>query len=111
MYIKWTKILFRLLGFRLLAKELIKLLLSLGSHSFKGEIKKRLVPSTIKMVILMLLLGIGHGALLFGLGALALYLNVLLGSSYQGFLLVSGGCIALLLLLWLLSRVRWPGNW
>jgi uncharacterized RDD family membrane protein YckC len=105
MRIKWTKILFRLLGFELLARELIKLFAK-GLHSFKEDIRKRLVAWAIKAAILLLLLGIAQVALLFGLSALALYLNTLLGSSYQGFLLVSGGCMASLLLLWLLSRVR-----
>lgn len=110
MRIKWIKILFRLLGFELLAKELIKLF-ALGLHSFKEELRKILVTWAIKLAILLLLLGLAYGALFFGLGALALYLNALLGSSYHGLLLVSGGCVTVLLLCWLLSRVRWPGRW
>jgi hypothetical protein len=109
MRLKWTKIFFRLLGFELLAKEFVKLL-ALSLHSFKAEIRKRLTAWAIKVVILLLLLALAQGTLLFGLGALALYLNALLGSSSQGFLAVSGGCAVLLLLLWLLSRVRWPRN-
>ncbi len=109
MRVKWTKVFLRLLGFELLAKELYKLL-AISLHNFKAEIRRRLIAWAIKVVILLLLLALAQGTLLFGLGALALYLNALLGSSCQGFLIVSGGCTVLLLLLWLLSRVRWPRN-
>jgi hypothetical protein len=109
MRIKWTKVFFRLIGFELLAREFVKLL-ALGLYSFKAEIKKRLIAWAIKVVILLVLLALAQGTLLFGLGALALYFNVLLGSNFQGFLVVSGGCAVLLLLFWLLSRVRWPRN-
>ena len=103
------KVLFRLLGFELLAKALIRLLVS-GLQSFRAELRKKLVAWAIKGAILLCLVGLLHCAVLFGLGALALYLNTLLDSNYQGFLLVSGGCVALLLLLLLLSRVRWPSQ-
>jgi hypothetical protein len=107
MRIKWKKIFFRLLGFELLAVELIELL-ARGLRGFKAEMRRRLITWAIKVAIVLLLLGLAHCALLFGLGAMALYLNDLLGSSYQGFLIVSGGCVALLLLLWLLRHVvRW----
>lgn len=102
MRIKWTKVFFRLLGFELLAKEIIKQLVR-DLCGFKAGMRKRLTAWTIKVVILLVL---AHGTLLFGLGALALYLNALLDSSYQGLLVVSGGCAVLLL--WLLSRIRWP---
>ena len=97
--------LFRLLGFELLAPELIKLF-ARGLYGFKAEMRKILIAWAVKIAILLLLLGLCQCVLLFGLGALALYLNALLGSSYQGFCIVSGGCIALLLLCWLLNRVR-----
>jgi hypothetical protein len=48
MRIKWTRILFRLFGLELLAKELIKLLAN-GLHSLKKDIKKRLVAWAIKV--------------------------------------------------------------
>ena len=106
------KILFQLLGFELLAKELTRLLVR-GVNSFRAAIRKKLLAWAIKGAILLFLVGLVHCALLFGLGALALYLNTLLGSDFQGFLWVSVGCVALLLLvllLLLLSRVRWPGQ-
>ena len=103
------RILFRLLGFELLTQKLIQLLTS-GLHSFRVGLKKQLLAWCIKAAFLFLLAGLIHCALLFGLGALALYLNAVLGSSHQGFLLVAGGCVALLLLLLLLSRLRWPGK-
>ena len=102
------KILFRLLGFELLAQELTRLLVR-GLHSFRAAIRKKLLAWAIQGAILLFLAGLLHFALLFGLGALALYLNTVLESNYQGFLFVSVGCVALLLLLLLLRRVRWPG--
>jgi hypothetical protein len=105
MRIKWKKILSQLLWFELLAVEPLKLLAK-GLYSFKTGTRKRLVAWGIKIAIVLLLLALAHCALLFGLGALALYLNTLLDSSYQGFLMVSGGCIVLLLLCWILRRVR-----
>jgi len=105
MRIQWKKILLQLLWFELLAVEPIKLLAK-GLYGFKAEMKKRLVAWAIKVAIALLLLALAHCALLFSLGALALYLNTLLGSSYQGFLMVSGGCVALLLLLWMAIRMR-----
>lgn len=105
MRIKWKKILFQLLWFELFAVEPIKLLAK-GLHSLKADMRRRLVAWAIKIAIVLLLLALAHCALLFGLGALALYLNTLLDSSYQGFLMVSGGCVASLLLCWMLIRVR-----
>jgi len=102
---KWKNLLFQLIGFELLAPEFIRLFAK-GVYNFKADLRKRLVAWAVKAVILLLLLSFAQGALFFGLGALALYLNALLGSSYQGFLFVAGGCVALLLLFWLLSRVR-----
>ncbi len=102
---KWTKLFFGLLGFELLGSELIKQLAK-GLRGLKIDLRRLLVAWVIKAATLLLLLFIAQGALLFGLGALALYLNTLLSSSYQGFLIVSGGCTVLLLLSWLLSRLR-----
>ena len=106
MHIK--KILFRLLGVELLAQGLLKLLFR-RAHNFRAEFRKQLRLWALKVAILLLIIGLVQLTLLFGLGALALYLNVLLGSSYQGFLWVAGGCVVSLLLLLLLSRARWPG--
>ncbi|MEM9416932.1 MAG: hypothetical protein AAF963_01100 [Bacteroidota bacterium] len=100
------KILFRLLGAELLTQGLLKLLFK-RAYNFKEEFRKQLRAWALKVAILLLIIGLLQIALLFGLGALALYLNVLLGSSYQGFLWVSGGCVAFLLLLLL---VRWLGQ-
>jgi hypothetical protein len=110
MRIKWRKIFFRLLGFELLAVELVRLLTRV-MHSFKTEMRRELAAWAIKVAFVLLLLGIVHCALLFGLVAMALYVNGLLNSSYQGFLVVSGGCVTLLLLLWCLRYiVYWTGK-
>jgi hypothetical protein len=106
MRLKWKKILSQLLWFELLAVEPIKLLVK-GLRSLKTGVIRKLATWVAKIAIL---LAVAHCALLFCLGALALYLNDLLGSSYQGFLIVSGGCWVLLLLLWQLCRIRWPNN-
>ena len=76
----------------------------------KAKIHQSFIVWTVRLVLLLLLLGLAQCALFFGLGALALYLNTLLGSSYQGWLVVAGGCAALVLLLLLLCRVYWLGN-
>ena len=102
---KWIKIFLGLLGFEVLGSGLIKQL-TRGLSGLKMDFRRWLVAWAVKAAILLLLLCLAQGALLFGLGALALYLNSLLDSSYQGFLIVSGGCTALLLLSWLLSRLR-----
>jgi hypothetical protein len=107
MRIKWIKVFFRLLSFELLAVELIGLL-ARGLRSFKAEMRRELATWAIKVAFALLLLGLAHCALLFGLVAMALYFNDLLDSSYQGFLVVSGGCVTLLLLLWWLKyAVHW----
>jgi hypothetical protein len=106
MRIKWKKILSQLLWFELLAVEPIKLLVK-GLRGLKTGMIRRLVTWAAKVAML---LAVAHCALLFFLGALALYLNDLLGSSYQGFLIVSGGCLILFLLFWQLCRIRWPNN-
>jgi len=102
---KWIKLFFGLLGFELLGSELTKQLAK-GLRGLRVDLRKWLVAWAIRAAILFLLLCLAQGVLLFGLGALALYLNSLLSSSYQGFLVVSGGCMALLLLSWLFSRLR-----
>jgi hypothetical protein len=106
MRIKWKKILSQLLWFELLAVEPIKLLVK-GLHSLKTGVMRKLAIWAAKVAIL---LALAHCALLFFLGALALYLNDLLGSNYQGLLIVSGGGLVLFLLFWQLCRIRWPNN-
>ena len=53
----------------------------------------------------MLYIGLLTLASLFGALALALYLNEVLASAYQGFLLVAMACVGLSLLLMLLSYI------
>ena len=103
---KLKKILSQLLGVNFLARTFMRLLAS-GLHSFRAEIRKRLVAWARKAAVWLFVVSLARCALFFGLSALALYLNALLGSSYQGFLIVSGGCVVLLLLL---LSVRWPGK-
>ena len=98
------RLLLRLLGFELLAQELVRLIIR-GAYHFRTELNKRLAALAFKGTMLLLIVGLMQCALLLGLGGLALYLNSLLESSYEGFLLVSGGCVVLSFLLLLLSRL------
>ncbi|MEL6358354.1 MAG: hypothetical protein AAFQ01_00260 [Bacteroidota bacterium] len=98
------RLLLRLLGFELLAQELIRVVLR-SVYSLKTDFKKKLAALAVRATILLMVIGLLHCALLFGLGALALYLSALLGSSYQGFLIVAGGCVGLSIVLLLLSRL------
>ena len=103
------KVLFRLVGFELLRKEVAKLLYR-GIHSIKEEVNKKLMGFVIKAMLLLLLMGLFGLAFVFSMLALALYFNEVLCSGYKGFLIVSGGCIGLLILLLGLSKVRWLKN-
>lgn len=98
------RLLLRLLGFELLAQELIRLTIR-GVYSLKADFKKKLAALAIRATILLFVIGLLQFALLFGLGALALYLSTLLGSTYQGLLAVAGGCVGLALILLLLGRL------
>lgn len=105
MRINLKKLLWGLLGFELLAKESTKLLAK-SVYSLRRQFRRRLTVWIIRLVLLLLLVGLIHSAVLLGFVALALYLNTWLESSYQGFLLVAGGCMSLLLLCGLFIRVR-----
>ena len=98
------RLLLRLLGFELLAQELIRVVLR-SVYSLKTDLKKKLAALAVRATILLIVIGLLHCALILGLGALALYLNALLGSSYQGFFIVAGGCVGLSMMLLLLSRL------
>ncbi len=98
------RLLLRLLGFELVTQELIRLVVK-SVYSLRADLKKKLAALAIRATILLLVIGLLHGALLLGLGALALYLSALLGSSYQGFLIGGGGCVGLSMILLLLSRL------
>ena len=98
------RLIIRLLGLELLTQELVRLLIR-GVYNFKADLKKKLAALAMRAVILLLVVGLLHLALLFGLGALALYLSTLLGSSYKGLLAVAGGCMGVSIVLLLLSRL------
>ena len=98
------RLLLRLLGFELVTQELMRLVIK-SVYSLRADLKKKLAALAIRATILLLVIGLLHSALLLGLGALALYLSTLLGSSYQGFLIVGGSCVGLSMILLLLSRL------
>jgi hypothetical protein len=93
MGIKWKKLLFKLLGFNYLSQEAGKFV-----HHLKEELKANLVHWMLKGSLWVLLFVLFNLAFIFSLVALALYLNEQLYSSYQGFLIVAGGCLGLMLL-------------
>lgn len=105
MYAKWRNFLSRMLWFELLPMGIVRLFLG-GLYRLNTGKKRRMMVWVAKMAVVCLPLMLFHCALLFGLGSFALYLNDLLGSSYQGFLVVSGGCLVLFLLLRLSNRIR-----
>ena len=102
MRIRWKGLLLRLILLELLAIEPIRFFAK-SLYSIKKEAKRQLMSFVIKTLACLLFV---HFTLLFGFGALAFYLNDLLDSSYQGFLLVAGGCMLSLPLAWMLSRLR-----
>ncbi len=93
--------------FRLLVLELLSARLARWAHSSRVIRQKNLSTWVVGGMVLAFLVSLMCCALLFGFLALALYLNTVFGSSYLGFLLVSGGCVGLLLLLLLLAWLRW----
>lgn len=101
MRVRFRKILLGILGVDLLAKEFVK-----SMNRCKRYFRQRMWAWAMRLCILLLLLGLAQGALLFGLVALALYLNGWLESQYLGFLAVSLGCLSLLLFIGLLNRFR-----
>jgi len=105
MRIPWKKILFWLLKGELFALEIFRLLIR-ELPSLKKAFRKQLTTWSLKLISVIFLVLLAYTVLLFGLVGLALYFNVWLGSSYQGFLLVAGGSFVFLLLVWLLCRVR-----
>jgi hypothetical protein len=94
MQFKWKKLLFRVLGLNSLYEEAGEFMFHL-----KEELRVTLVAWMLKGSLWFFLFVLFNLALIFGLVALALYLNERLYSSYQGFLIVAGGCLGLMLLL------------
>lgn len=106
MRFKLKKVLLSLIGFEFLLREVLKLL-HRSMYGIKEDASKRLLELTIKGMLLLLLMGLFTLAFIFGMLGLAIYFNEVLYSGYKGFLIASGGCTGLLLLLLILSRMRW----
>jgi len=110
MRIRFKKLLFQLLGFELVVKEIFEFF-KRGINGLNAKIRKKLMALAIKAIIVMLFIMLFNIALCFALIALALYFNEMLGSSYQGFFVVSAGCLVLLLLLFIiLKNIYWRGR-
>ncbi len=98
MHFKWSKLLLRLLGFELLSKEVSNWVMRL-----QAKLRQWMLKMSVWFGIFLLL----KLAFIFGLVALALYLNELYYSNYIGFVLVAGGCLGLMLLLLIIMKLVW----
>lgn len=96
----------KFLGFELLGHELTKLVHK-GVQNFKYELRKKLIGLAIKAFGWFLILVLVHITLFSAFIALASYLNEVLESSYQGFLITSGGGAIIILLFVLVKALRW----
>jgi membrane-bound ClpP family serine protease len=94
MQFEWRKLLFRLVGLDFLSQEAGKFISRL-----KEELRANLIHWMLKGSLWLFLFLLFNLAFIFGLVALGLYLNEVLYSNYQGFLIVAGICLGLMLLL------------
>jgi hypothetical protein len=100
MHIKWKKLLFRLVGLNFLSQEAGKWL-----QHFKEDLKTRLRCWILRGSFLILMFVLLKLAFLLGLIGLSLYLNERFYSTYQGFLVVAGGCLGIILLLFIILQL------
>ncbi len=90
------KVFFRLIGGGLLTKAVQK---------SREEVRRGVAKLAIRVTFLGVLFMLGGFSMLFSMHALACYLNDSLMSSYQGYLLVSGGSLLLAFLLFLVQKI------
>jgi hypothetical protein len=105
MQIKWKKLLFRLVGLNLLSQEASKWL-----NQFKEYLKVRTKYLLLRVSLGILIFSLFKVAFIFTLIALSLYLNERFYSTYQGFLLVAGGCVGCIMLLLLITKVAFTSK-
>lgn len=112
MRIKWIKLLFRLVGLNFLSHEAGKWV-----HHFKEDLKGSLRYWMVRGILGVFMFILVKIAFIFGLVALGFYLNERFYSTYQGFLLVAGGCLGVTILLLVIlqlfgfKRKRKSGSW
>ncbi|OJW71790.1 MAG: hypothetical protein BGO68_03265 [Candidatus Amoebophilus sp. 36-38] len=105
MRFSFVKLLFKIIGTELLFKEAIRFFhkeVDTVKEEFSKKISKFIIKGLLWLVIGTLVI-IGC---LFGLLALALYLNEVFFSGYKGFLMVGGGCILVVLLVVMIVTMR-----
>jgi len=105
MNFKWKRLLFRLIGLEFLSKEVSKYM-----HSITEELALKFKKLMLQSMLWLLMILLFNLALFFSLLALSLYLNELFCSAYQGFFVVAGGCIALMLVLLGIVKFFWANK-
>jgi 4-hydroxybenzoate polyprenyltransferase len=98
-----------MVGTELLFKEIIKLF-HREVDVVKEEVSKKMGKFLIKGLLGLLLVTLLMIGCVFGLLALALYLNEIFYSPYKGFLVVGGGCILLVILTIIVFSMRNSNN-
>ena len=104
MWVKATRLFFRLLSLELLRREAIKLF-GKNLSSLQECARQRSTWILYRILLAMLYVGLLFLTCIFGTIALALYLNEVLSSTYQGFLYVALVCAGLLVFLMLLRGI------
>lgn len=99
------KFLFKAVGVELLLQQPVRLFQQ-EINNIKEEIQKKMAQIVLKVILWLLLAVLLMMSCVFGLIALACYLNEILYSNYKGFLLVAGGCGLLDLLVFLVVGLR-----
>ena len=105
----FVRLLFKMIGSELLFKQLVRLFHK-EMDTFKEEFNKKISKIIIKGLLWLVIGTLLTIGCLFGLLALALYLNEVFYSGYKGFLMVGGGCILLVLLVVMIVTMRGSGN-
>ncbi len=103
------KFLFKAVGVDLLLRHSVRLFHQ-ETNNIKEEIQKKIAKIVLKVILWLSLATLLMIGFVFGLLALAFYLNEILYSSYKGFLLVAGGCIVLDLLVLLVVSLSGTSN-
>ena len=106
MKLKVTRLLFKLLSSNFVMGELINFFKKKWEH-WKLVTQEKVAELIAKIIITLLLVSLLSVAFLFMNLALALYLNSILDSFYQGFLVVAGIYLLLFLIVLILKNTRW----
>lgn len=105
MVLGFFKFLLRMVGLGLLFKRPLRLFHQ-EINNIREEFNKRLAKFMLRCILWLNIISLLIIGVVFGLLSLALYLNEIFYSGYKGFLMVSGGCVLLSLLVLLLVNMR-----